>query len=640
MASYQHQQQAQFVPPIRPPVGWQPPSYIPAIPTGLSINPQQWQAGTWKANPNFNYARYGHQPPPQQYFPAPAWNMYVQPQHPHQQPGAADASFNPYKRVPKPPSAEYLKDALVDNPLGLENMIPAAELAPVDEQTAQSTPWIWAPKTLDEDESDPSSSSSSSANRGHNRTPSQARQASDPTHIAPGRSSRQVSDPTHSKESIPPPFTGFLPRPKKYRRSTDPDPESPDYRQEQDRQRQMHQQQQSRQPLQREESFTSKGELQTTFSRNIIRTPEQFHRSSSRGSMDSSASRNGSVDSRHASSDSLSSHMSRLSTGSTSSFGSSLSRHSSEHSLSGVSTLSEEPDSMPLSPLMVNTPKPHSRAIGRHGSAPYIGGGQGSLSTIDEFPSSTVRKREHVPITNIYSNMPISPVRSTDSPSSIPSRGSSSSQSWPSSQYSSYDSPASSAPSRSSSSHRTSPNNGGALNVTPPSISQMNTPPRTPGQHTTPNRDYVPGPVVPSSATANHYPQTATVTRDRSSHPTHKNPLPRPPEPYYYPITPPHDADANPPPPTLPRRVRIGYWNKRGDHLIVSPACEIVYAPPSRQYPEELKDYPLPEEGYRDERWDFVGWADRSELQDSLPRYGQPPVRPYDSFIKYTERRY
>jgi hypothetical protein len=41
-----------------------------------------------------------------------------------QQQMAAAAAYNPYKRVPRPPSAEYLATKLSDNPLGLSNMVP------------------------------------------------------------------------------------------------------------------------------------------------------------------------------------------------------------------------------------------------------------------------------------------------------------------------------------------------------------------------------------------------------------------------------------------------------------------------------------------------------------------------------------
>jgi hypothetical protein len=43
----------------------------------------------------------------------------------YQQQQQQQQSFNPYKRQPKPPSAEYLALKLSDNPLGLTNMVPA-----------------------------------------------------------------------------------------------------------------------------------------------------------------------------------------------------------------------------------------------------------------------------------------------------------------------------------------------------------------------------------------------------------------------------------------------------------------------------------------------------------------------------------
>ncbi|KAJ7770620.1 hypothetical protein B0H16DRAFT_1715277 [Mycena metata] len=80
-----------------------------------------------------------------------------------QQMAAAAASYNPYKRVPRPPSAEYLATKLSDNPLGLTNMVPREELfgPTTDEGIAAATPWIWNPRGLDPDDNEQGTSTNS-----------------------------------------------------------------------------------------------------------------------------------------------------------------------------------------------------------------------------------------------------------------------------------------------------------------------------------------------------------------------------------------------------------------------------------------------------------------------------------------------
>ena len=128
---------------MQPPPNWVPPPFQgpPPIPTG--VNPQQWQAGFWQYNPAYNYQR--AQQPQQQYvpwIPSRHWGVPAQQRQPQQQPQQPQKSqqpqqtqqqqqqpssqpHNPYKRVPRPPSAEYLASSLSDNPLGLSNMIRA-----------------------------------------------------------------------------------------------------------------------------------------------------------------------------------------------------------------------------------------------------------------------------------------------------------------------------------------------------------------------------------------------------------------------------------------------------------------------------------------------------------------------------------
>lgn len=79
--------------------------------------------------------------------------------------------------------------------------------------------------------------------------------------------------------------------------------------------------------------------------------------------------------------------------------------------------------------------------------------------------------------------------------------------------------------------------------------------------------------------------------------------------------------------------VRRGYWNRRGDHLIVENNRQyIVYAPRDRANPSELAKYPRPLDGFRDHYGKVVKYEPSiQELPDSLPSHGEPPRRPYDS---------
>jgi len=81
-------------------------------------------------------------------------------------------------------------------------------------------------------------------------------------------------------------------------------------------------------------------------------------------------------------------------------------------------------------------------------------------------------------------------------------------------------------------------------------------------------------------------------------------------------------------------KLRKGMWNRRGDHLTVDGY--VVYAPADRAYPPELRDYPAVPEGYRDHMGTNVPYlAERPELPESLPRFGQPPLQPYEKFVVY-----
>ncbi|CDO73684.1 hypothetical protein BN946_scf185015.g12 [Trametes cinnabarina] len=90
-----------------------------------------------------------------------------------------------------------------------------------------------------------------------------------------------------------------------------------------------------------------------------------------------------------------------------------------------------------------------------------------------------------------------------------------------------------------------------------------------------------------------------------------------------------------------PRRtVRYGYWNRRGDHLHIDPHGNrfVVYAPRHLANPEELRHYPSPTEGWRDHLGHIIKYDSTvKELDESLPRHGEPPTRPYQQFVTYVE---
>lgn len=117
-----------------------------------------------------------------------------------------------------------------------------------------------------------------------------------------------------------------------------------------------------------------------------------------------------------------------------------------------------------------------------------------------------------------------------------------------------------------------------------------------------------------------------------SSSSRRENPLPAPPmeRPTLSASQPP---PQEPPPAHWVRRVRHGFWNRRGDHLTQN--LYVVYAPHDRAYPDELRDYPDESEGYQDHHGTFIPVAERPELPASLPQRGRPPAQPYDSFVVY-----
>src|ERR1700722_7462775 len=113
MAQYAQSQNATGWPaaqwPNQPPFPGPPP-----IPQG--VNPQAWATGYWQMNPAWTTHRYN---PPVAPPWAPGYGWTAQ----GAQPGAASSSYNPFKRIPKQPDPSYWEKPLLENPLGLENMV-------------------------------------------------------------------------------------------------------------------------------------------------------------------------------------------------------------------------------------------------------------------------------------------------------------------------------------------------------------------------------------------------------------------------------------------------------------------------------------------------------------------------------------
>ncbi len=74
--------------------------------------------------------------------------------------------------------------------------------------------------------------------------------------------------------------------------------------------------------------------------------------------------------------------------------------------------------------------------------------------------------------------------------------------------------------------------------------------------------------------------------------------------------------------------------HQRGDHY--TKTGYVVYAPYDQAFPPELQDYPDESQGYLDENGLRANPNQRPELPDSIPRHGQPPLRPYHSVSEMT----
>ena len=580
----------------------------PPIPQGWNPNTiPNWSKGFWQPNPYYNPANVAVTA---QWMPAHAWGQNQQ----------APANFNPYKRVVKPPSAEYLATELLDNPLGLENMIPRylPSLCPIsltpfrdqvyanqDEANAH-TPWFWNPTALEEDDEKEAIITAVYRDKeGNNigresRGPAPTRQSSidrprdSPVDSRPGSSqARHLTEPLVSPQrnhvhprynSEPPPEMSIE------KRNSIDRPGSASRRRDRSKSKDRRPSFQygpspppssastttsfisavPTPPLSppNDDYFTRQIPLRPTFSTAIIRTPDYYSNSPRRNSTSSNSGKTSTHPVQaHGSLDTMfTHHMHHLSVGEAhraSEFSSSS--VSGGSSMSGASVFVDEPSSM-LSPLIMSTPKPLTgRPLGRQHSAPTPLDAIPETSPIPPSqpppPSASVpQSSRHVSPMSSRHVSPIAPVHEAyvSPPNSA------------SIKHQFYSTSAVSTPSRTS----------------PPNSASMRHPPR--------QSDYYSTASGSSSA-----PPSASIS------PTPTRPSPR-------------------------NRRRKGFWNRRGDHL--TSTGKIVYAPEDRAYPDELRNYPHERDGYRDEFGIFIGYLEsRTELEESLPRHGRPPARPYES---------
>lgn len=77
------------------------------------------------------------------------------------------------------------------------------------------------------------------------------------------------------------------------------------------------------------------------------------------------------------------------------------------------------------------------------------------------------------------------------------------------------------------------------------------------------------------------------------------------------------------------RNARVGFWNRRGDHLTADGF--VVYCPPGRNYPSDLAHYP--EREFMDHQGKVIHDSpDRhAEHPDSIPKAGRKALKPYDT---------
>ncbi|PPR08252.1 hypothetical protein CVT24_001294 [Panaeolus cyanescens] len=630
----QQQQQQQQQPWVNPPFAGPPP-----IPQGYAINPQQWQAGFWQYNPAYNpnraqAAASAQQQQQQQqhalWLPSHAWASRASQQAQQTQ----QQSFNPYKRQVKEPSPEYLATKLSDNPLGLSNMIPAEELerqkAEAEAQANAQTPWIWKPRSLDDDDED------------QEKTPS--RKNTDPSSELPSSFTAKVElQPTFSPSIIR--------TPNHYKHDATPPPaysSQPGSRTSLDSlSSRFAQMSTSPTPLSRHSSMPN-----TLSANNLSPTKPDFppppmlttQISDEPDSILSplvlfnkpmpkiqSSSQPRPLRQHHT--QPVISTSSGLDTIPESNFG------SGKHSTPKHPGNPVHANSMPAIPTYYTSPSSSSiyapPAIPQSGPPPQPfpkrdWDADRSRHDAQLEKDKEDRERAHFGIGSRHTTYIDTPA--TGAPSyqhQYPPRGYRSQQQQQQQQQQPVSpttpSPRSAAHSRSSSRHSSrqpSPirrsSSGGTCTTTPPSSN--------------------PSPLASST----------------SSIPKMANPLPQPPQPFgashgsshtqvmhvtsptpKRPVT--HPQPTSPPiklPSKSPKRVRKGFWNRRGDHL--TEDGYIIYAPDEHKFPPELSSYPLPTDGFQDHTSMWTRFCPRPELPGSAPgKNGEPPKYPYELFIKY-----
>ena len=646
-----------------PPQGWTgswppggnvafPPGYPgpPPLPGGAVAHPS-WNAGYWQYNP---LAMQNSQQP---WAPGVGW---------------VPPNFNPYKRVPKPPSPSYWNTKLSDNGLGLEGMVKRCVVvsysgnpAPIpmldctlmmvaslffvfclvsrkdpsecNDDEEPRTPWIWNPPSLLEtgDRATPtkdfnprrtgsvdiSTHTVSTPTREGSRGPSQesssaqvsaqllerrpssranyfysaqdsptppqnapARHTSDPSDIRSSQSGSAIAGPsTSSHRSADSWFNRS--------RSQPPAPNQvPPYPAPTPTILTRSASAQQTTFTQEPETFTSKGELHPTFSSNIIRTPTHYQQG--RRSTDELSS------TYHSRSPSSAGH-------------SSTSRGppvpepvTRQSSLPTVSTSTRDVYSS-FSEDLSNSLIPNAS------SRPRSSGTAGPLS----------RSRTEPVIANLSTIPESSSALSSGEIFLAPLRDPSSSSSTESSP----------DPSPHRRDRRASPYGNVPQSPEPsPGMYRDRRPSPYASRHPhTRSTSHSPSPLASPHGPSHARDSYASTNSGGGRRDTSANPLPPPPVERANPEASRPPAQE-PSPPRYARKVRVGFWNRRGDYL--TPNSYVVYAPHHRAYPEELRDYPVEREGYRDQFGSFVSWREeRPELPTSLPSRGRPPAQPYES---------
>lgn len=367
------------------------------------------------------------------------------------------------------------------------------------------------------------------------------------------------------------------------------------------------------------DSYSSKAELQPTFPANIVRTPNHYQ-----------SSRRGTDEGTHASqSPSRHGPPSGSNQGRSVPSAQPLMRHSSMPTTASRDPYSNFAEDMSGAlPPSASAPRSSSRStvpIVRSRTEPSVGP---NLTTIPESASSASSGDQFfVPLVE-----PLSSSDDDDDDESLPDPS-------PRARRSPYYYTSDPFPSRSRSPR--------AVRHHSPSPYRAERSPTEPRQHEYPRRSPYSSRPSPDPSPRHHHQYDShrssshsngpsPRTPDDPSPPQHRsrreNPLPAPPmeRPTLSASQPP---PQEPPPAHWVRRVRHGFWNRRGDHLTQN--LYVVYAPHDRAYPDELRDYPDESEGYQDHHGTFIPVAERPELPASLPQRGRPPAQPYDSFVVY-----